>query len=176
MKPRAEEQQALEAAQREFLAWLDQDWPHAKRPAFVELRAAAKAFSAALEPFLSPGSQNPYKARLVVLMQISELHQYRQDHYKVALIEVHARLLPALIAACDAEAGHARGPEIKHRTEVWIFYAADHWRRLVGEEPKAHETAPFWLAIEEFRRDERVPRIKLDALKRALAEWNRGRG
>ena len=77
------EASALEAAREQFLAW-HRDMPQLQPKALADLRKAARAMHRALAPVLD-SVMNPTAARLLVRMQITELHQHSQDHYRQLL-------------------------------------------------------------------------------------------
>lgn len=75
---------ALEAARVQFLAW-HEDLPQLNPQLLADLREAARVLHRALAPVLNQ-VMNPTAARLLVRMQMAELHQHSQDHYSQALV------------------------------------------------------------------------------------------
>lgn len=117
----AAEQSALQAARLQFLSWWSGMEP--LRPkVLADLRQAARAMSVALSEL---GAGNPTEARLLVRMQVLELHQSSQERYRQLLNEV-AYVASLVDRALEEDV--QRGQKIDARVRSWVCYAAQSWR------------------------------------------------
>ena len=117
------EASALEAAREQFLAW-HRDMPQLQPKALADLRKAARAMHRALAPVLD-SVMNPTAARLLVRMQITELHQHSQDHYRQLL--TWASYTAGLVdTALAPEVRKSRKSD--ERAHAWVRTAARQWR------------------------------------------------
>lgn len=114
---------ALEAARVQFLAW-HEGMPPMRPKVLTDLGEAARNMSKALAPLLDSGGLNPTRARLLVRMQMIELHQKPQDHYHQLL--TWASYTASLIDRAVAPEVR-RGNKADERAHSWVRTAARHW-------------------------------------------------
>lgn len=120
------ERAALDAARAQFLAW-HEDLPQLHPKALTDLRKAARAMYAALQPVLW-GPMNPTAARLLARMQEVELQHRRlqgQQHH-AELLATAAATADLIDRACAAEVRPGRKGDA--RAHSWVRMAAAAWQ------------------------------------------------
>lgn len=171
--------EAMTAAAAAYRAWHEQNqrerYRLPDRRAFIALRKAARALDAALQPFSGGwmvGSTTPEAKRLLAHLQARP--PLRPQYEIAAQLDDWAALLPWIIDACACELGPnlGRNRPRDHDADIFVFIAADTWRKRGHGKPAASERSPFWRALHSaIKADAGLPRLTRGQVVDALARW-----